>query len=342
MVPTLGVKSKRRRGFRPGTLAIGILLACGCAATPYRYGRFHPDQPDGTDVQPIAVAYGEPNKFLDGVGWVVGAPARLITMNKNVNNHHISHETLEQLKLYLERNDITDVYVAIDVYDPKDQWRRLTDNDRIAPVWKYSFGTVNWIGYTLLPNRIIGGDRYNPFTNTLNLSSDVPALVLAEAAYAKDIRGQTYPGVYASIVNDTPVLGVVRQARAASDLLGYARVHDEWPVEKQAYHVLYPQMGVTAIGPIGTFVPVIGPYLDLAGAAAGHVAGRTAAAIRESTRFPSDPFNSLPPDGADAGLQLADSKADSPNSADEPDAVILVGFEQEEAEPPVSAAPVAR
>ncbi len=96
------------------------------------------------------------------------------------------------------------MYVVVDKYDPNDQWKRLRENDRIAPFWKYSVGAITCAGYTILPNRIFGGDRYNPFTNTLNLSSDVPAMVLAEAAYAKDIHGQKHPGAYASIVNDLP------------------------------------------------------------------------------------------------------------------------------------------
>ncbi len=301
-----------------------VLCACGCAATPYRYGRFHPDRPDQVNVEPIVVEYGKPNKTVDNIGWVVGIPARLITMNKNVNNHHISPETLEKLRLYLERNDITDVYVAVDLYDPKAQWKRLRENDRIRPFWRYSFGAINWLGYTILPNRIFGGDRYNPFTNTLNLSSDVPALVLAEAAYAKDIHGQRNPGVYASIVTDMPVLSVWRQGRAASDLLGYARTHDDWPVEKQAYQVLYPQMGVGAVGPIGTFVPVVGPYIDIGGALAGHAVGRTIAAVREPKKPHTAPDEPDAPDARGvpvapgAELQIAGKKADEHADVEKP------------------------
>jgi hypothetical protein len=305
--------------------ALAFFCSPGCVSSSYQYGRFHPDQPDGFDVQPVAFEYGEPNKTLDRIGYVVGFPARLLTLNKNVNNHHLSPETLDKLRVYLEENDITDVYVVVDKYDPKDQWRRLRDNDRISPFWRYSVGAITCIGYTILPNRIFGGDRYNPFTNTLNLSSDVPAMVLAEAAYAKDIHSQRFPGFYASIVNDLPILTVFRQTRATSDVVGYARIQGDWATEKQTYLVMYPQIGVGCIGPIGFYVPVVGPFLDLGGAVAGHVAGRTVALVEESRRP-----KSLPDTTAPGEIQFADRK-ETPSADGSPkanSAVMPASFEE--------------
>ena len=310
-----------------GCLWFLSLGASGCVSSTYQFGRFHPDQPGGTDAQPVAFEYGEPNKTLDKIGYVVGFPARLLTLNKNVNNHHISPETLDKLRVYLEENDITDVYVVVDKYDPKDQWKRLRENDRISPIWRYSVGAITCLGYTVLPNRIFGGDRYNPFTNTLNLSSDVPAMVLAEAAYAKDIHGQRFPGAYASIVNDLPLLTVWRQTRATSDVVAYARIQRDWATEKQTYQVMYPQIGVGCIGPIGFFVPVVGPFLDLGGAVAGHVAGRTVAVIEDSRR----PKILPDPAGPDEG-QFVDMKevprADDGNSSNPGNTVVPASFEE--------------
>ena len=270
----------------------------------YKYGRFHPAEPDGTVLQPVEVEYGQPHKTLDRIGWVVGTPARILTMNKKTDNHHISPETLEKLKVYLADNDLTDVYVAVNDYDPKGQWKRLCENDRIAPFWRYSAGTLTWVGYVVFPNRIFGGDRYNPYTNSLNLSSDVPALVLSEAAYAKDIHSQQYPGAYAAFVNDMPVLSAWRKSRAASDVLGYARVESDWETEKQAYHVLYPQIGASSLGTVAPFVPGVGPFLGLGGAVAGHVTGRTVAYTQQPVlkRLPS--VDDLSPPTEIAGTDL--------------------------------------
>ncbi|MGH7134978.1 MAG: hypothetical protein ACREHD_04515, partial [Pirellulales bacterium] len=206
-----------------------------------------------------------------------GTPARLVTGNRKTNNHNISTATVDKLKAYMAANDITDVYVAVNEYDPKGQWLRLRENKRVAAGWRYSLGTLNWLGYSILPNRIFGGDKYSPYTNTLNLSSDVPALVLSAAAYSKDIHSQRLPGTYAAFVNDMPVLSVWREAKAARDVLGYARVRGDWKAEQQAYHVLYPQIGGATVGSAAPLVPTLGPLLHLGGVAAGHAVGRTVA-----------------------------------------------------------------
>lgn len=258
------------------TAALVVVLA-GCAATPYRYGRFHPQSPGGLQLQPIEICYGKPRKVVDRIGYVLGTPARLVTLNRKTNNHEMSTATIDKLKSYMVANDITDVYVAVNEYDPKGQWRRLRENKRVAPGWRYTFGTLNWVHYTILPNRIFGGDRYSPYTNTLNLSSDVPALVLSAAAYAKDIHSQRLPGTYAAFVNDMPVLSVWREAKATRDVLSYARVRGDWMAEQQAYHVLYPQIGGATVGTAGPFIPTVGPLLHLGGVAAGHAVGRTVA-----------------------------------------------------------------
>ena len=301
-------------------VALPVLLASGCATTPYQYGRFHPQEPTGIALQAIELDYGQPHKTLDRIAWVVGIPARIMTLNKKTNNHDISPETVETLKTYLEENDITDVYVAVNDYDPKGQWKRLRENDRIAPFWRYSMGTVTWLGYTVFPNRVFGGDRYNPYTNSLNLSSDVPALVLSEAAYAKDIHSRRHPGAYAAFVNDLPVLTVFRQARATSDVLGYARTKGDWKTEEQGYHVLYPQMGAATVGTAAPLVPTVGPFLGLGGAVAGHVTGRTVAYVQRS-KLPKPSTEAIPNEDAPrsydettAAREIADKNSLPPTS----------------------------
>lgn len=239
------------------------------------------------------------------MGNIVGLPFRILTLNRKTRNHQISDETLEKLQTYLEENDITDVYVAVNEYDPKGQWKRLCDNNRIAPFWRYSAGTIAWIGYAVFPNRVFGGDSYNPYTNSLSLTSDVPALVLAEAACAKDIHSQRYPGTYAGLFYDLPVLSAWRRVRATSDVLAYARAKQDWDSEKQAYHVLYPYVGSVGLGPAGHFVPVVGPFLYVGGALIGHATGRTVVAVLESQSSRSSSDNHQSP-----AIARADKKSD--------------------------------
>ena len=271
-------------------LAICWLSAVGCAVTPYRVGH----SPDANTVMEkpveIAIAYGQPHKMLDDVAWVVGLPTRLLPMHANVNNHKLSRETADKLKAYLRENDLTDVYVRVNQYDPSGEWRRLRENTRIAPGWRYSVGAAGLIAYSVLPGRVFGGDLYNPFTNSLYINSDVPAVVLMEAAYAKDINSRRLPGVYAT-VNELPVLSLWRHTHAINDVLGYARAHDDWDVERETYRVVYPQMGVhAALGghsaaALGTAMPLITiPIIAVGGAIAGHAVGQATIAKRVAAR----------------------------------------------------------
>ena len=293
-----------------------MLCLSGCASGTYRYGRFHPAEPDGVALQPVVVEYGGQHETLDRIGWVVGLPARIMTLNSKVNNHNVSPETVDHLRTYLGQNDLTDVYVSVNDYDPKGQWRRLRENYRIDPFWRYSVGTLSWVGYSLFPNRVFGGDEYNPFTNTLILTSDVPARALAEAAYAKDVHGRSHPGAYAAVC-DLPLFSLLRQGRATSDVLGYARVQQDWEIEKQAYHVLYPHIGSTALGPAAHFVPVAGPFLSAGGALVGHATGRTITALQpKPVSMPSGepPLPALPPSSPseDQGIIRASYEESTP------------------------------
>ena len=188
----------------------------------------------------------------------------MLPLSAKINKHEISPETAGKLKTYLEKNDLTDVYVFVNHYDPSGQWRRLRENTLISPVWRYSFGVFSMVGYTLFPNRVFGGDHYNPYTNALYLNSDVPAVVLHEAAFAKDVHSRKLSGSYVAI-NDLPVLSLWHEIRAVNDVLGYARTESDWEVERQTYRVVYPRIGAESFGAAGPLVTtmVAGPFVPL-------------------------------------------------------------------------------
>ncbi len=237
------------------------------------------------------IEHGKPHKTLDRIAWVAGMPGRILPLNANVNRHAMSPETVETLKTYLEKNDLADVYVYVNHYDPAGQWRRLRENRLISPVWRYSLGVCSFAGYAMMPNRVFGGDRYNPYTNSLYLNSDVAAIALDQAAIAKYIHSRKFPGTYA-VINDLPMLSILPQARAVGDVLGYARAEHDWEIERQAYCVLYPHIGAESMGFAGPLVSTMmagpmmsmmaGPAMSLSGAAVGHVAGRALAARRDA------------------------------------------------------------
>ena len=290
--------SRRRARWIGGLL---LLAHFGCAAAPYRYGQFQGANSD--PVRCVVIEVGKPNATLDRIAYVAGMPARMLAMNSKVNRHQLSPETTEKLTTYLEKNDLADVYVYVNHYDPSSQWRRLRENTRIAAGWRYSLGVLSFVGYTVLPGRIWGGDRYDPYTNSLYLNSDVPAIVLHDAAFAKDIHTRKLPGSYAAI-NSVPGLSLWHESYAVGDVLGYARAEGDWQTEREAYCVLCSRMGVESTSVASPFVSMMlggpvfpmlaGPALGLGGAAVGHVTGRTLAARRAAERDDSDPPPELP------------------------------------------------
>ena len=79
---------------------------------------------------------------------------------------------------YLEHNGLGSVLVRSNQYAPFDELKRMFANDQIRPIWKSTFGTYNLLKYTLLPGRLLGGDWYNPYSNSLHVYSDVPTLAI--------------------------------------------------------------------------------------------------------------------------------------------------------------------
>ena len=254
----------------------------GCASLPYRYGNSR--WGDGAPDAEVVYEYGKPQKTLDNIAWLTGIWSRILPLNSHVNNRNLTEETKEKLTAYLEENELTDVLIRVNQYDPKGEWRRLRENHHVAAGWRYSAGVISLIHYSVIPGRVFGGDQYNPFTNTLYLNSDVSAVVLHEAAYAKSIHAQWLPGSYA-VVNGLPVMSLWRHTQGVNDILGYAQTNEDWTVERETYRVVYPQMGVRSMSLTGAFVPFWdGLLLRAGGAAAGHATGYVAVVQRTKER----------------------------------------------------------
>src|SRR6478609_1055460 len=119
---------------------------------------------------------GQRRPVLDGVGWVLGIPSKIVLWDRRVDNHSVSSETEVAIAEYLAVNDLTSVKLRLNQYAPRDEWRRLVANKAVGPGWRYTFGAIEWVGDAIFPGRVFGGDNYNPYTNTMNIYSDVPAI----------------------------------------------------------------------------------------------------------------------------------------------------------------------
>ena len=224
------------------------------------------------------VVRGRPYPLLDRTGSLLGFPNKLALWDKRADNHDIGSDTESAVVSYLDQNGLDSVLVRVNQYDPVDEWRRMTSNDKIAAPWRYTFGTYDWLKYTLFPGRLSGGDWYNPFSDSLHLYSDIPSIAIAKAAYAKDVHARQLPGTYAAI-QDAPIFGLWHETLANQEAIEYLKVHGTAEQKLEAERILYPDYG----GAWGAQVFSFLPYGNVYGRAVGALAGHTVRTVKNST-----------------------------------------------------------
>lgn len=251
-----------------------VITLCGCATTPYRFGtaqwyRTSPELEATTTSQPIE--RGQPNKVLDTIGWVWGIPNKIILWDRRIDNHRIGPQTEAAVADYLAKNELSSVKVRLNQYHPGDDWRRLAANDSVGAGWRYTLGAISVLGETILPGRVFGGDHFNPFTNTIHIYSDVPAVAIHEAGHSKDFAQREWKGTYAAVYL-LPGVPLYHEAKATNDALGYLRTESDEQTQKDAYEILYPAYGTYVGGALGGVFAGYGTYA--ASVLGGHVLGR--------------------------------------------------------------------
>lgn len=250
---------------------VSILALTGCATTPYRLGSassYHtsPELAARTQTQ---IERGQPNVVIDSLGWVWGIPAKLTLFNHRVENHRIDEHTEAEIAAYLHDNELSTVKVRLNQYRPLDDWGRLRANKAVGAGWRYTFGAFTVLGETVLPGRVFGSDHYNPYTNTIHLYSNVPALAIHEAGHSKDYAQRKWKGTYAAFYG-LPFVRLYQEVIATNDALGYVMETRDLDAQQDAYEILYPAYGTYVGSAISGPIPH-GYFVGLVG---GHIAGR--------------------------------------------------------------------
>ncbi len=258
-------------------LTLLCVLVTGCTTQPYTYGTGRGDRDKGL-YPPMEqqIFIGKPSPVLDAADWYwpPSLLAKLLLWNIDIDSHEISDETLDVLKKYVADNDLADVQILVNTYKPGNQWQRLFKNRTMNPFWRYTLGILSVSFYTILPGRFFGGDNFNPYTNTLNLFSDVPSIALHEAGHAKDFASRELKGTYSAIYA-LPFVALYHEGVATSDALSYLLDQNCSEERKDAYNLLYPAYS-TYVG--GNIAPFTSPVIQYIGIIPGHIAGRIASA----------------------------------------------------------------
>jgi hypothetical protein len=248
-------------------VALSVSLA-GCATTvPYTGVGPYPQLERGAPVPPV-----------DVLGNIFSLPLKLLLWSWQFNLHSISPQTEEELIAFLDAKDLPafeDAKFRLNQYKPGQDLSRLVKNRHVAWPYRLLIGfPITLVFDVLLPGRLFPwGDYYNPYTNTVHLYSDHPAVALHEAGHVYDFAGRRYKGTYA-FIRLIPFVDLYQEYQATDTALDYLKEVRARETELRAYKILYPAYGSYA----GSYLfPPIG---TLAGVLIGHAAGRTTALVR--------------------------------------------------------------
>lgn len=184
-----------------------------------------------------------------------------------MDNHRISSHTEEVLRDFLTSDPraTKDVKVRINQWTPVGEFKRLAQNKRIEWYFRIFPGIPTTL-FSSVTGRVLGGDHYNPYTNTIHLFSDDPAIALHEAGHAVDFAKQAQPGYYA-VGRLLPPVQLTQEQIASDIAIQHLKDKQDRAGELHAYQTLYPAFGTYGGEQTGL------PYGSYIGAGAGHILG---------------------------------------------------------------------
>jgi hypothetical protein len=246
-------------------LALGIFGAC--ASSPGTYQKANIRKPFKSAPAEPQIVRGRKNFLLDGLGhYCFSLVTKLILWNWSVDNHRISEENEEILHQYLAVNGLTTTQVRLNSYAPHKEFARLKKNKDVGAFYKYIFGTISVLRYTLIPDRLFAGlpsvgvgDSYNPFTNTIHIYSNHPAILVHEGGHSKDFAQRQLRGTYA-IARIIPFVDLYQEYLPSEDAVNYFYCRRDEEDELNAYPILEPAYATYVSGylPWGGFgLPIV-------------------------------------------------------------------------------------
>lgn len=231
----------------------------GCATTvPYVGQGPHPQ-----------ITRGRPVPIVDFLGNVFGLLSKLVLWEWKVDQHWVSEDTERYLVRYIDAPEtLTEgTHYSLNEYAPGRYLKRLWHNRKVAWPYRLLIGLPLTLFFdVLLPGRIFGGDHYNPYSDTVSLYSDHPAVALHEAGHSHDVNKRRYKGTYA-FIRRLVIVALFQEYKASEEAINGLEKMNASREVCSSYDILYPAYG-TYVGNV--FVP--GGFVI--GAVIGHIFGR--------------------------------------------------------------------
>lgn len=213
---------------------------------------------------------GQKNVVIDLVGNVASIPQKIILLNPRIDNHSITLRTEAYIREFISDNPkaMKDVKVRINQWTPAAEIGRLVSNKKISWWWRVFPGAPVTL-WSSVTGRILGGDNYNPYTDTISIYSDEPAVLLHEAGHAKDmsLKAKGLEADLYAIGRILPGVTLFQEFTASDEAIEYLKKKGNRKEEMKGYRTLYPAYGTYAGGYSGF------QYGEIAGAVVGHGAG---------------------------------------------------------------------
>lgn len=242
------------------SLLIFLDLSCASAGSGQTKQTFNECNPQ--------IERGKPNIIVDSLGNIISLPQKIILLNFKIGNHSISPKTEQIIGKYIKDNPqiLKDTKIRLNQFSLFGDLRRLAKNKKISWYWRILPGIPVTI-LSSLTGRLLGGDNYNPYADTVSIYSDIPAVALHELGHAVDTAERVEEGWadYYALGRIFPPLTLYQEYVASQKALDYLSDKNEGEEEKDAYRVLIPAYGTYAGGYSGL------PYGDVIGAGVGHV-----------------------------------------------------------------------
>jgi hypothetical protein len=277
--------SKIMLGGRPFLAVILCVNCVGCIKDHYVYG-VRANNLSVSNSIPLEITYGAEHPRLDRVEQAFDYPREAISRLRGREPLSVQEteqaraEAVELTQEYLSANGLCDVKIDVRRYEPSEHWHRIQTNENVGPLWKYTGGALSWFRYTLLPNRVLGVDRYDPYSNTLSLNSERPTQALFESAVAKEFRHYKNLGSYA-MLQYLPVFPILHDIKASTDVLTYSKEIDQPELQRDLYIQSYARIGsdtageILSLSPFGRSAPFyVSPLARVSGGVVGRMTGK--------------------------------------------------------------------